>query len=262
MTNMQTRLNYVPEKQIKFLKEKRKNASKDQQVDLSPIVKLFQETGNEQFFGIIMNAYRGRIQGRVYSTSAKYGIHQHDCESTLNESLWNAANTYNPEFGVPFDAYVSLKFNQDLTTFFNYECRHNKLFNPRTRSKEFADKDQTDNFTMVYTLSVANWDTYGDGDLSDPRVDVENFVIDQESAATLVESIANEIGDSYANVAVLTACGYTQREVAKAMDYDPEGVVTSEAQNMWVKRRLKKCIPPTMKHYDNLGLRIPITLRG
>ena len=173
---------------------------------LEPAVKNFQETGDDRYFDIILTAYRGAIQGRVYNAVGQYGLDDVDCESTLTYSLWKAAETYDPDRGVPFDAYVALKFGQDLRSFFTMEKRYNKFCGPTAKQEE---EGNTSSIKMVYYLADDNWEW--DMADTDPRADVENFIVDEDAAASLLESIRGEAGEAEANVAALIACGYNVR---------------------------------------------------
>lgn len=227
---------------------------------LEEVVKLYQETSDERYFEFIFNIYRGVIQGRAYKTALHYGLESDDCEEVLQMSLWEAVKTFDSERGIPFSAYVGVKFTQSLTYLFKIEKRDNHYFGPHTKGNIYSKETDSQPIQhMVYTLSEdEEWDR---PDLS-PQADVENFIVDEDAAESLLNSIRAQAGEIEANVAVLIAYGYSKIDTARALGYSPEGInSTKAAQGNWVNRRLEKCVKPAEKHYKKLGTTIPIKLR-
>lgn len=237
-------------------RKSRKQTSSEKLQNLEPVVKNYQDTGDDRFFDHIMNQYRGYIQARAYTASKLYGLDPSDCESVLTVTLWKAVKEYDPSRERTFDAYVNTMFGYSLTSFFTKQDRDNHFFGPRTRGEGFHDDpDSPKSITM-------NYDMFSDGefDLVDLRQDVENLVCDEDAAKSLLDALI--VYDSVsANVAALVATGKTQLEVAKIMGYIPDVTSPKTAQNNWVKRRLEKCIKPVEKHYQQMKMPIPITFR-
>lgn len=206
---------------------------------IEAVVKNYQETGDERFFELIMKEFRGRIQARAYRASTEFGLDDTDCESVLATELWNAAKEYKFDTGVPFQAFVALKFNQSLTYFYN-------LTVTRKGCK---------------TVELFYYMAENEFDLADPRQDVENLLAEQDSAQSLYDDIKS-YDKVAADVVALIAAGYTQRETAKNLGYIPTGPSALRAQNNWISRRRNKAQTPTIKHYKKLGIPIPIRLKA
>ena len=226
---------------------------------LEPLVKLFQETGDVWYFDNIVKQCKGYVQGRAVKASLQFGLVCEDCESTLMISLWKSVQSYNPELGPTFAQFVNTGFNKNLSWLFGKENRDNHFFGPCTKSEQYQETaDKNNSYHMTYTIDTMDTDEW---DLCDPRVDVENLICEQDAARSLMEDI-KRVDQVAGDVLGLVATGREQREVAIIMGYIPEGTSQRTAQLNWISRKLKKCIPPTIKHYEQMGIQIPIKMRA
>jgi hypothetical protein len=221
-------------------------------------VALYQETGYERYFEDILIACRGYIQGSASRDSDRTGIDSAKCESQHCMSLWSAAKTFDPTMNVPFGAFVVLKLKIGIKRLLSNENRRESFHSPENNAGFNKNEEQPG--TLRYTLEYLITDTEWDLEDKNPYVDAQNLVFEDESAKGLLEAISEE-DKVAADIAWLTACGYSQREVARALDYNPIGV-SKQAQNMWVIRKLMKCVTPAQKYYKKLGMPIPLKMRA
>ncbi|GEM_PF-2892264 len=234
---------------------------------LDPLVKLFQESGEGRYFDLMLTQCKGYIQGRAIKASLQFGLEAEDCESTLLESLWKSAEMFNPEMGVSFAQFANVGFKKNLTWLFGRENRDNHFFGPCTKSDLFEEAAIANkSFHMFYMDGGLNLEEKGikvpmTWDLSDPRMDVENLICEQDAARQLMEEI-KKVDEVAGDVAALVAVGRDPRETAVIMGYVPEGTSQRTAQLNWVRRKLRKCIPPTERHYFQMGIPIPIKMRA
>lgn len=222
-------------------------------LNLEPLVKMLQETEDERYFTLILESCKGYIQGAAWRDSCKFGIDACECESLHCMSLFRAATSFDFSRSVPFSAFVNICMKQGISDYLYDENRKNYSFHSPKNNPNREGSECT--YEIVYYLSEDNWDMED----RSPVADVQNFIADGEAVKGLVDAI-REVDFAAADAAVLVARGYSQREVATILGYNPVGAVKC-ARNRWVKRKLDKCVAPVEKYYKKMGVEIPIKLR-
>jgi hypothetical protein len=200
------------------------------------LVLQYQATGEDYYLTVLGEAYRSRIQGKAYDISLRYkNLNDQDIESSLLETLCEAAKDWIQSLNVPFDKFVSMRFKQCLV----------HIYSERKKKKDSS-------IEMVYYMAYGTVEDGGQDsegyDLVDPRENVENFIAEEDAVKSLYEYLKSK-KPTAAEVAVLRAAGYELAEIAEVMNYVPDSKNYKVAQKDWSKRRLANCQEPAKDYY-------------